>query len=118
MNENPDDYVVIWEAPEIVPPEFRLYYDSAGRVLFYTGDATTAEGEYIVIDAMTFAQARSDVIVIDGHITTARSNMAVCKLMPTNRSIGQECVMENISIIPDSNYVGLTTKWEFVRYEL
>ena len=60
-----EDYVLVFEAPKIEPPEFRLYYDEeTGKVLFYTCEKP--EGKYLVIDSVTFACARQDVRVIDG----------------------------------------------------
>ena len=43
-----DDFVIIFEAPKIVPPEFRLYYDDTGRVICYTCEKLP--GKYIVIE--------------------------------------------------------------------
>jgi hypothetical protein len=62
---NQEEFMIIWEAPKIEPPEFRLYYDEHGAVVCYTGDKSIT-GNYIVIDALTFAQARPDVRVING----------------------------------------------------
>ena len=39
---------VIWEAPPIIKPEFRLYYDERGNVLFYTCEKPA--GNYVIID--------------------------------------------------------------------
>lgn len=113
--DNPNEFVIIWEAPKIIPPEFRLYYDDAGRVLFYTCDKP--EGKFIVIDALTYAVARPDVRVIDGKISTVQSHAVVCKLMPSLNE-GQECVAEDISIIAAMDYEGATTKWKLNSYEL
>ena len=55
-----------WEPPP--PPEYRLYYDDNGNVLFYAGEPTDSEHKYIVIDAQTFAEARPDIKVVDGQI--------------------------------------------------
>ena len=38
MSDTKEDCIIIWEAPKIVPPEFRLYYDDAGRVITYTSE--------------------------------------------------------------------------------
>ena len=55
-----------WEPPP--PPEYRLYYDDNGNVLFYSGEPIESEHKYIVIDAQTLAEARPDLKVIDGKI--------------------------------------------------
>jgi hypothetical protein len=110
------EYVVIWEQPKMEPPEFRLYYDENGAVICYTGD-TSVTGNYIVIDALTFAAARPDLRVIDGRLSTAGPKSVVYKLMPT-KDEGVECIAEDISIIADSSYDGKTTKWKLNIYEL
>ena len=112
--DNEQDYVIIWEANKIEPPEFRLYYDDKGAVVCYTTEKP--EGNYIVIDKDIFAQARPDVIVIDGRISTVTKNKLVMKLKPDTE--GQLCCSENVSIIVDDNYTGPITKWKLKTYEL
>jgi len=108
------DHVIIWEAPKIVPPEFRLYYDEHGKVLCYSGDKSL-EGNYIVIDAMTFAEARPDVRVIDGKVSRFKAEAVVHKLMP-NELEGIACSIDDISIIVRSSEPH--TKWKLKTYEL
>jgi hypothetical protein len=98
------------------PPEFRLYYDDKGAVICYTGDKSIT-GNYIIIDAQTFAAARSDIRVIDGKISTASPKSVVYKLMP-NKDEGVECIAEDISIVADNLYTGKKTKWKLNIYEL
>ena len=107
-----DDVVIVWEAPKIIPPEFRLYYDDKGNVVCYSCEKL--EGQYIIIDALTYAIARPDVKIIDGKISTVAPDAVVYKLMPSDD--GTACAMEDISIISD----GLieTTKWKLRIYEL
>jgi hypothetical protein len=112
MNDK-EDYVILWEAPKIVPPEFRLYYDDKGKVICYTGDKSLT-GNYIIIDALTFAEARPDIRVIDGKISRAQSNAVVYKLMPDSKGIS--CHPEDISVIVDTNTIN--TKWNLHTYEL
>ena len=116
IEDNQQEYVVIWEQPKMEPPEFRLYYDDKGAVICYTGDKSMT-GNYIVIDAQTFAAARPDVRIIDGRISTASAKSVVYKLMP-NLNTGVECIAEDISIIADSLYKGKTKKWKLNIYEL
>ena len=108
------DYVIVWEAPKLIPPEFRLYYDDKGAVVCYTGD-TTIEGNYIVIDAMTFVEARPDVRVIDGKVSRLKAEAVVHKLMP-NDIEGINCSIDDISIIVESS--DPHTKWKLRTYEL
>jgi hypothetical protein len=107
-----DDVVIIWEAPKIIPPEFRLYYDEKGNVICYS--CQQLEGNYIVIDALTYAIARPDVRIIDGKISTVAPDAVVYKLMPSDE--GKACAKEDISIISDGSIE--TTKWKLRIYEL
>jgi hypothetical protein len=109
-----EEQFIIWEAPEIVPPEFRLYYDEHGKVICYTGDKSV-EGNYIVIDAMTFVEARPDVRVIDGKVSRFKAEAVVHKLMP-NDIEGINCSIDDISIIVESPEPH--TKWKLKTYEL
>ncbi len=109
-----EDYIIIWEPKQLEKPEFRLYYDDAGKLLFYTCEKP--EGNYIVIDAQTFAEGRPDVRVIDGKITQASSIAIVSKLMPSDE--GFSCAEEDVSILVDETYTGEVKKWKAVTYEL
>lgn len=107
--------VVIWEAPVIEKPEFRLYYDDLGYVKFYTGGKP--EGKYIVIDALTFAEARQDLRVIEGEIKRrVYDAAAVSKLFPSDD--GVMCERDDVSVITagaddkDGQY------WKLKTYEL
>lgn len=110
-----EDIIVLWQAPILEKPEFRLYYDDNGSVITYTCEKL--DGKYIVIDAITYAQARPDVRVIDGKISSVKPNAIVCKLMP-HETEGVTCVKEDIDIIADDSYTGPTMKWNFTAYEL
>ena len=104
---------VIWEAPPIIKPEFRLYYDERGNVLFYTCEKPT--GNYVIIDADTYAQGRPDLKVIDGKIAGAIAGSIVSKLVPNID--GTCCSSEDLSIIVDSSHTNIT-KWKLKTYEL
>jgi len=110
------DYIILWEQPQLEPPEFRLYYDDNGNVLSYSGDKSGI-GNYMVIDALTFAAARPDIRIVDGKISTVAPNAVVYKLMP-NDSEGIECHSEDISLIVDSTYTDKKQKWKLTTYEL
>jgi len=108
-----EEHVIIWEAPKLETPEFRLYYDEQGKVLCYTGDKSV-EGNYIVIDAMTFVEARPDVRVIDGKVSRFNAEAVVHKLMPSDDGIA--CSIEDVSIIVEP--IEPHTKWKLKTYEL
>jgi hypothetical protein len=109
MNEE----FIVFEAPKIEPPEFRLYYNDDGSIKYYCGDKS-GEGNYIVIDSHTFAQARYDVMVVEGQIVSAKPKHIIHKLMPGNK--GTPCHKEDISIIITEDIEH--TKWDLVSYEL
>jgi hypothetical protein len=93
--QNNEEYTLIWDAPVIEAPEFRLYYKEDGTVDFYTCDKP--EGDYIVVDALAFAESRPDVKVVNGRITRVRPHAIVQKLKPSNK--GQLTSIDDISII-------------------
>jgi len=105
--------VVIWEAPIIQKPEFRLYYDDLGYVKFYTGEKP--EGKYIVIDALVFAEARQDLRVIEGEIKRpVYDAAAVSKLFPSDA--GVMCERDDVSVIIADDKDG--QYWKLKTYEL
>lgn len=99
MDNTEEDYVIVWEAPVIEKPEFRLYYDDKGIPICYTCEKL--EGTYVVIDATTFAEARPDVRVVDGKLVKASSGAVISKLYPSTE--GVLCEYEDISIITETD---------------
>lgn len=114
MNNTDEDVIIFWEAPKIIPPEFRLYYEEdTGKVICYTCEKL--EGKYLVIDALTYAQARPDIRIINGKISTVQNHCVVSKLMP-NTEEGQPCESEDVSVVAlDTNNI---VKWKLNTYEL
>lgn len=113
-----EEHMIVWEAPAIDKPEFRLYYDDRGHVLFYSGGKP--EGNYIVIDAATYAAGRPDLRVLDGKISNVPRGMLVTKLVPSDDGTGQTCAAVDLSIIVDpieSPDVEIF-KWKIAMYEL
>ena len=104
---------VIWEAPPIIKPEFRLYYDERGNVLFYTCEKP--DGNYVVIDASTYAQGRPDLKIIDGKVSGAITGSIVSKLVHDGE--GTSCASEDLSIVVDNSYNNII-KWKLKTYEL
>ena len=105
--------IVIWEAPPVIKPEFRLYYDERGNVLFYTCEKP--EGNYVIIDAETYAQSRPDLKVIDGKLAGSISGSIVSKLVHDDN--GTNCATEDLSIVVDDSYDNIT-KWKLKTYDL
>lgn len=97
MDDNKQDYVMVFEAPKVEPPEFRLYYDEAtGDVLFYTCEKP--QGKYIIIDNITFACARHDVRVVDGKIIPKMvTSESLHKLITSDT--GTKCLVEDLSVV-------------------
>lgn len=114
MTVNNEDYVIIWEAPVIVPPVFKLYYDDAGNVICYSCEEL--EGNYVVIDSQTYVEARPDIRVIDGKLSTVPRSMVLSKLMPSDT--GTKCAVGDMSIVVDDTYDGETSYWKLKIYEL
>lgn len=94
-----EDYVVIWDAPVLDKPEFRLYYDDKGQVICYTCE--NLEGNFVVIDNLTFAEARPDVRVVDGKLVKNTAGSVVSRLYKDTE--GVLCELEDISIITITN---------------
>ena len=109
-----EDIVIYWEQPPLVKPEFRLYYDEKGHVVCYTCEKL--EGNYIVIDATTYAEGRPDVRVIDGKLSRVSASSVVARLAHSDEGI--TCAFEDMSIIVDDSYKGKTQKWNLEIYEL
>ena len=102
-----DEVVTIWESHKIDKPEFRLYYDDKGCVIAYTCDKL--EGNYLVIDALAYAESRPDVRVVDGQIIRNHSVSVVSRLCKDID--GALCESEDVSIITktDGQYWKLVT---------
>jgi len=114
QKQNEEGYIVLFEAPKISTPEFRLYYDEKGKVVCYTCEKLP--GNFIIVDTSTFAQARPDVRIIDGKISTVQTHAVVSKLMPASH--GTSCTSDDISIIVNNSYSGKTQDWKMITYEL
>jgi len=108
------DEILIWEPPKLEKPEFRLYYDATGAVICYTCEKL--EGDYIVIDAQTFAESRYDVKVRSGKIVANFSSAVVVKL--TKNTEGTLCAADDISIIVDEDDDIEKQYWKLKVYEL
>jgi hypothetical protein len=114
-NELGEEYILLFQAPEIVPPEFRLYYnEETGEVLFYTCDKV--EGSFITVDRLTFVEARQDIRIINGKISRVKPHQIITKLMPDSE--GTKCAFEDISIVLSSKDKLKSQNWKLHVYEL
>lgn len=110
----PDDLVVLPDTIIVLPAiEYRLYYDSNGRVITYTCERLA--GDYIVITREQYAEARSDVTVVNGAIKPNRNNSVTFKL-EKNISRGIKTSKYDISVLvtdedTEFNY------WEQISYD-
>jgi len=104
--------VILFIAPKLIKPIFRLYYDEHGKVLYYTTE--DLPGNYIVIDSQTFAESRYDIRVIDGTIVKNINYVIVEKLVPSD--IGVPCHVDDISIIVDEDTID-KKRWSVKVYE-
>lgn len=89
------------------PFEFRLYYNEDGSIITYSCEEL--EGNYIVIDAETFALGRQDVRVVDGKIEVIVPTLVVNKLVEAEDGIA--CAAEDINIPVSNDHDGESTKW-------
>lgn len=113
MIDNTDENLFVWVAPKNEKPEFRLYYDDLGSIICYTCEKL--EGNYIVIDALTFAESRHDVRVIDGRIIKDSPNATIVRL--TMSDSGYLCAKEDLSIIIATDDDVEQQYWKLTAYE-
>jgi hypothetical protein len=113
MIDEKDENLFVWTAPKVEKPEFRLYYDDLGSIICYTCEK--AEGNYIVIDAQTFAEGRHDVRVIDGRIIKDSPSATIVRLTPSNS--GYLCASEDLSIIVTNDDDVEKKYWKLTVYE-
>lgn len=100
---------ILHDVPKAKPVFFRLYYDESGAPITYTMD--DLPGNYIEIDAATFALGPLNVRVRNGklvEIVTMRSQ----KLVPG--TTGTRCHPRDISIIVTTSP---GTQWSKRVYE-
>ena len=96
-----------------VPLEFRLYYRDDGSIITYSCEEL--EGNYIVVDAETFAMGRQDIRVIDSKIQVIEPTFIVTKLIEA--ADGISCAAEDINIPVSDDHEGDSKKWEIKQDE-
>lgn len=102
------EQIVLWEPAPLVKPEFRLYYDDNGKVICYTCEKLPGDN-YIIVDTQTYAEARPDLRVIDGKLSTSIQGSIVSKLK--EKDTGIKTAAWDVSLIVDDSYTGKTKTW-------
>jgi hypothetical protein len=113
MTADTNDPIFVWNAPSIEKPEFRLYYDELGSIICYSGDKF--EGNYIVVDAQTFAEGRYDLRVIDGKVIKNSTHATIVRLTPSDT--GTLCATEDLSVIVAEEDEVEKQYWKLTVYE-
>ena len=106
-----DDYVLIWEAPKLEAPEFRLYYDETGAPIVYSME--DLPGNYIDIDSETFALQPQNVRVVDKKLTIIEPRRQFTKLVPAGT--GTACDPNDVAIVVSADQPH--TKWSLTTNE-
>lgn len=92
----PEEFFGVLESmPQPVAQVHRLYHDEQGRVLFYSME--DLPGQWIEVDATTYAVASHDVRVIKGKLTPVPKKTLLAKLRPSEH--GVPCDPRDISIV-------------------
>ena len=94
-------------------PEFRVYYDENGGILYYTME--DLPGNYILITKQQYAESRYDYVVKDGKLTNPNRVTVVNKMKKTPVGVGS-CKYD-ISIIPSKNDTDIVM-WSQVSNEI
>lgn len=89
---------ILHDVPESRPIFYRLYHDEQGQPVAYS--MQDLPGNYIDVDAETFARASHMVRVIDGRLVPLEPTNWVNKLRP-NQSQGTACHPQDICVIVD-----------------
>lgn len=97
--------------PEPVPVVFRLYHNDDGSPICYTMEELP--GNYIEVDATTYAIAPYNVRVINSQFTVIKPVVTVKKLQPSSNGIA--CDKRDVCIVVNADQPH--TKWSIVTNE-
>jgi predicted acetyltransferase len=67
-------------------PEFRLYYDTNGKVITYSTEHLPNK-DFIIVTIDQYAEARSDVIVINKKVVYTHNKKCMGRLIKSNAGI-------------------------------
>jgi hypothetical protein len=97
MNETTENFWKAWAEPVPAPAPifFRLYYNERGEPVSYSMEDIL--GNYIEIDAETYARSSVSVRVIDGKLVHVVPKKPTSKLKPSDA--GTPCLPDNVSIV-------------------
>ena len=105
----PEEFWAILHAmPEPLPVFWRLYYNKSGQPVCYSME--DLPGNYISIDAETFALAPHNICVVNNEIKYITVRTAE-KLVPG--TAGTQCHSQNVAVIVNKN----GTHWSKQTYE-
>lgn len=102
----PDEFwSILYSAPESKPIGYRLYYKDDGSPIIYSMEELA--GNYIEVDAETYALAPFNVRVVDNKIVYIKPVRTITKLQPSNS--GTACSPHDVCIVVDTALPH--TKW-------
>ncbi len=100
---------ILHNAPELKSVFFRLYYNEHGDPVIYTME--DLPGNYIEVDAETYARTPSNVRVKNGKLIEIIINRSQ-KIVPGNT--GTPCHPHDVAVVVTD---GTNTQWKKRRYE-
>lgn len=109
MNETTKNFWAVWNAfewPEPKPVFFRLYHNADGTPRLYTMEDLS--GDYIEVDADTYARSSFHVRVINQQLVHVRPRVQVQKLAP-DPDQGVTCDPLDVCVVVDGTQSH--TKW-------
>lgn len=116
MNETTENFWSVWntfEWPEPKPIFFRLYHNEDGSPRIYSME--DLPGEYIEVDAETYAIASFNVRVVEQKLIHIRPRISVQKLQP-HPDTGVACDLRDVCVIVSKQ--DPHTKWSIVNNEI
>ena len=87
----------------MVTPEFRLYYDTNGKVITYSTEHLPNK-DFIIVTIDQYAEARSDVIVIDKKLVYTHNKKCIYRLIKSNAGVKTSKYDVNIILDTESEY--------------
>lgn len=104
---------ILAQAPQAQPASYRLYHDTHGNPVAYSMDPLP--GDYIEVDATTYAVAPFNVRVINGTLHHIQPCKVIRKLEPHTPD-GTPCHVNDVCVVvaPDQPH----TKWNMTEHEI